>query len=348
VKDKKVFVAMSGGVDSSVAAALLLKRGYNVSGITMKHFKDMEVIDAQNIAKQLSIPHYVIDLTEEFENKIINNFISEYYEGRTPNPCVLCNKLIKFGLLLDKTLEMGADYIATGHYAQIVYDNDLKRYLIKKSANIKKDQSYVLYNLKQEMLKHVLLPVENYTKDEIRAIARDLGLKIASKPESQEICFIKDNDYVKYILEASERKPIKGSFVDKKGNILGQHKGILNYTIGQRKGLGVTFGKPMYVIEIDPINNKIVLGESGEEYYSGLIAENVNYIPFDNVDEELHCEVKVRYTAKTAPAVLKPLDEKTVRVIFEEKQRAVTPGQSAVFYNGDILLGGGIIKKFIS
>lgn len=340
---------MSGGVDSSVAAALLIDNGYNVSGMTIKLFKEDNryLKDAETVANQLNIPFYVVDLSKEFEEYVINYFTNEYLNGRTPNPCVVCNKRIKFGLLFEKAVGLGADYIATGHYAKIDYDNNIKKLLLKKSLNNKKDQSYFLYNLTQNILSRTLFPIGNYTKQQIREIAKNFNIKVATKKESQEICFVENDDYVKYIKQRTGIEGNKGYFVDKNGNILGKHKGIINYTIGQRKGLGIAFGKPMYVIGIDAKENKIILGESGDEFSNNLIADKLNFIPFDELENKIHVKAKIRYAAKPAEAYVEPVDDGKVKVSFIKPQRAITPGQSVVFYEDDIVLGGGIIEKIL-
>ncbi len=350
--NNRVLVAMSGGVDSSVAAYLLKEQGYDVIGaiMTLKRNpltencpKDTAVEDARNVCQKLDIPFYEFDFVDSFENKIINYFIKEYMQGRTPNPCVACNKLIKFDEFYNKAKELDAKYMATGHYAKIIYDAKIGRYLIKKSASAAKDQTYVLYNLKQDQLKHILMPLGEYSKDEIRSIAEKIGLIIADKPDSQEICFIEDNDYIKFIKEQSEYDIKPGSFIDTEGNILGEHKGIINYTIGQRKGIGISFGKPMYVIDINPDKNIVVLGDEKDIFKKELIADNLNYILFDNIDKPIKVKAKIRYAASESDATIIPIDESRVKVVFDKAQRAITKGQSIVFYHEEYLLGGGII-----
>lgn len=347
---KKVMLLMSGGVDSSVCAILLQNQGYDVTGVTMHLKEDQdensnpEIKDAKKVCEKLKINHMVVNLSKDFSNKVINNFINEYILGRTPNPCVVCNKYIKFGKMFDFALELGFDYIASGHYALVEYDKINDKWLLKKS-NEKKDQSYVLYNLNQEKLSHLLLPVGKMEKEEIRKIAKEYDLPVAEKKESQEICFIKDCDYCKFIKGKKNCDLKKGSFIDKEGNVLGEHQGIINYTIGQRKGFGISFGKPMYVIDINPEHNTVTLAEEGFQYTSELIATDLNFILFDKLPGEIEITAKVRYKAPCAKAKLIPLDDNKVKVVFYEKQRAVTPGQSIVFYDGDIVLGGGIISK---
>lgn len=340
---------MSGGVDSSVSAILLQKQGYDVTGVTM-HLQENQdensnpaVIDAKLVCEKLKIPHLVINLSKDFSSKVIKNFTDEYILGRTPNPCVVCNKHVKFGKMFELARKMGFDYMASGHYAVVEYDKNTDKWLLKKS-NEKKDQSYVLYNLNQDKLSHILFPVGNMQKDDIRKIAKEYDLPVAEKEESQEICFIKDNDYCKFIETRTNFSPKKGFFINEKGSILGEHQGIMKYTVGQRKGFGISFGKPMYVISIDSQNNTVTLGEEGSQYTDELIASDLNFILFDKLLEEIEVTAKVRYKAPCAKAKLVPLDENYVKVIFYEKQRAVTPGQSVVFYDGDIVLGGGIIE----
>ncbi|MDQ5983044.1 MAG: tRNA-specific 2-thiouridylase MnmA [Eubacteriales bacterium SKADARSKE-1] len=347
---KKVMLLMSGGVDSSVSAILLQQQGYDVTGATM-HLKtdqdeksNAEIKDAKLVAEKLKIKHMVVNLSNDFSDKVIKNFIGEYLLGRTPNPCVVCNKYIKFGKMFKLAKKLGFDYIATGHYAVVDYDKSTGKWLLKKSDE-KKDQSYVLYNLNQEKLSHILFPVGNMQKDEIRKIAKEYDLPIAEKKESQEICFIKDNDYCNFIESHTNNSPPKGLFINENGSVLGEHQGIMKYTIGQRKGFGIGFGKPMYVISINPQDNTVVLGEEGSQYTNELIATNLNFILFDKPLKEMEITAKVRYKAPCAKAKLVPLDENFVKVIFYEKQRAITPGQSVVFYDGDVVLGGGVITS---
>ncbi|RKD27922.1 tRNA (5-methylaminomethyl-2-thiouridylate)-methyltransferase [Caminicella sporogenes DSM 14501] len=359
----KVVVGMSGGVDSSVAAYLLKKQGYEVIGVMMKIWQEPseEYIesedgccglsaadDARRVANKIGIPFYVVNFKSVFKEKVINYFIDEYLKGRTPNPCIACNRYIKFEELLKKAHSLGAYYVATGHYARIIYDDEKKRYLIKKSSAEMKDQTYTLYNLKQEQLKHILMPLGEYTsKEEIRKIAEEIGLDVANKPDSQEICFVPDNDYGNFIEENIENKIEPGDFVDTKGNVLGKHKGIIHYTIGQRKGLGLSLGKPAYVINIIPEKNQVVIGENKDVFSFKLIAQDVNFISVDKLTKPLKVQAKIRYSAKPAEAVVKPLEKDKVIVEFENPQRAITPGQAVVFYDGDILVGGGIIEKAV-
>lgn len=356
---KKVMVGMSGGVDSSVAAAVLLKMGYDVIGATLQIWSDMSeerrkteggccslsaVDDARRVADKLGIPYYVLNFKDIFKCSVVDYFKEEYLRGRTPNPCIACNRHVKFEAMLDKALAMDIDYIATGHYARIEYDENRQRYLLKKSATDKKDQTYALYNLTQKQLGRTLFPIGAYSKEEVRKIAKELGLTVAAKPDSQEICFVEDNDYGRFIRENTDDEIAPGYFVDIKGNILGMHKGIINYTIGQRKGLGISVGKPIYVVAIDAENNRVVLGDEDEVFSNALIASDLNFISIDRLEGDLRVKAKIRYSAKEADAVIKPYGDNKVKVIFDEPQRAITPGQSVVFYDGDIVVGGGIIE----
>lgn len=342
---KKVMVGMSGGVDSSVAAFLLKEQGYDVIGVNMKmwqfdenHLK--EINDARKVADNIGIPFYIMDFKDIFKRDVIDYFICEYIEGRTPNPCIACNKFVKFDAFLKKAMDLGVEYIATGHYAKI--EKVGTRFLLKKSVDDKKDQTYVLYNLSQFVLQHTLMPCSSYSKDEIRRIAKEIGIQIHDKKDSEEICFIPDNNHGAYIKRNAPDKVKEGNFVDKTGKILGKHKGIVYYTIGQRKGLGISFGKPVYVIDINPWKNEVVLGSEEDIFKKELIAKDVNYIPFDKLNEKMKVQVKVRYSAKPTPAVIMPYEDK-VKVVFEKKVRAITKGQSVVFYDDDIVVGGGII-----
>lgn len=355
---KKVMLGMSGGVDSSVAAALLLDKGYEVIGVTLKIWSDDEtelkntsegccslyaVDDARKVANTLNIPYYVLNFKDIFQEKVIDYFKYEYLRGRTPNPCIACNKHIKFHAMLDKAVSMGFDYIATGHYARIEYDKDKNRYLLKKSITAQKDQTYALYSMTQQQLAKTLMPVGDYEKGRIREIAKQLGLSVSSKPDSQEICFIEDNNYSKFICENTTEEINPGNFVDTKGNILGRHKGIVHYTVGQRKGLGMAFGKPMYVVSIDVEENKVVLGDENEVFSDYLIASDVNLISIEQLNSELRVKAKIRYSSKESDAVIYPLSNNRVKVVFDEPQRAVTPGQSVVFYDNYTIVGGGVI-----
>ncbi|NLG93463.1 MAG: tRNA 2-thiouridine(34) synthase MnmA [Clostridiales bacterium] len=353
---KRVMLGMSGGVDSSVAALLLLKAGYDVTGVTLRLRPDKymqqsaaggccsldDIDDARRVAYKLGIDHLVLNFTELFEKNVIDYFAAQYEAGLTPNPCIACNRHIKFDAMLRRARELDFDYIATGHYA-IIEQNAAGRWLLRK-APASKDQSYVLYSFTQDQLSHTLMPLGGYTKPQARALAEEAGLPVAHKPDSQEICFVENNDYAGFIERYTGKTAPQGNFVDADGNILGRHRGITHYTIGQRKGLGVSFGKPMYVTKIDTVHNEVTLGEEGSQYRSSLVAADLNFIPFDTLETEMDVTAKVRYQAAPAKARLIPLGDGRVRVDFEEAQRAVTPGQAVVFYDGDLVVGGGTIQ----
>lgn len=356
IHKKTVAVAMSGGVDSSVAAALLIEQGYNVFGITMQISQEdwpskdtnkwaTTVEDAKRVAEHLGIPHFVIDLSQQFETCIVNNLVNEYACGRTPNPCVRCNKYIKFGILLRNALAMGADAIATGHYARIQFNQDRGRWSILRGTDKSKDQSYVLCGINQYQIQHTILPIGNFTKEEIINIANEIGLdSIANKPESQDICFISDNNYTSFINRRSGKSITAGPILDTEGNVIGRHQGLAFYTIGQRKRIGVTSPKPLYVINIDSANNAIIVGEKEDLYSSTVYASDFNWISIDNCKEPIAVTAKIRYNMIESPALLQSIDETHVMLTFEEPQRAITPGQSLVCYVGDELVGGGIIN----
>lgn len=356
MEQKNVLIGMSGGVDSSVAAALLKEQGYKVIGATMRlwTYADSEnsthegccaesaVEDARRVCDKLGIDFYVMNFKDMFREKVVDNFVYEYTHGRTPNPCIQCNKYLKFDAMLKKALAMEIDYIATGHYAKIERGADGK-YILKKSAAAKKDQSYVLYNFTQEQLAHTLMPLGDYTKDEVRALAEKYGLAVANKPDSQEICFVEDDDYARFITEYADYTPTPGNILDVNGDKLGEHRGLIYYTIGQRKGIGA-YGRPMFVKEIDAERNTITLGEKGMEFSDTLTACDVNFISGETPTEPIKIQAKVRYQAPPADATLYPLENGDIKLVFDTPQRAITPGQAVVFYDGDTVLGGGTVK----
>jgi tRNA-specific 2-thiouridylase len=359
MEKKKVVIGMSGGVDSSVAAYLLKKQGYEVIGATMQIWQDdgidskeenggccglSAVDDARRVANDLQIPYYVMNFKREFKENVIDYFIDEYMHGRTPNPCIACNRYVKWESLLNRSLEIGADYIATGHYAQVTQLPN-GRYTLKQSATSEKDQTYALYNLTQYQLSHTLMPVGAYTKDEIRAIANEIGLKVANKPDSQEICFIPDNDYAKFIYENTEYKLPQGNFVDLNGNVIGRHKGITHYTIGQRKGLNLSMGHPVFVTEIRTDTNEVVIGNAEDVFANRLLANHVNFMSIEDLDGKMQVTAKIRYSHKGDICTIEKLEDGSVLCTFDEPQRAITPGQAIVFYDGDYVVGGGTIIK---
>ena len=354
----KVVVGMSGGVDSSVAAYLLKEQGYDVIGVTMQIWHDEEqaaqeenggccglcaVDDARRVAAALEIPYYVMNFKKEFKENVIDYFVEEYQNGRTPNPCIACNRYVKWESLLQRSLSIGAEYIATGHYARVVQLEN-GRYTLRRSATLAKDQTYALYNLTQEQLKRTLMPVGKYTKDEVRAIAEKINLRIANKPDSQDICFVPDGDYAAYIEEEAGVKVPEGNFVLTDGTVLGRHKGITHYTVGQRKGLGLALGYPAFVLEIRPETNEVVIGTKEESMTTQLRARNLNFMAVEDLTEPLHVFTKIRYNHKGAWCTIEKTGEDEVLCTFDEPQRAVTPGQAVVFYDGEYVLGGGTIQ----
>ena len=362
--DKKtVVIGMSGGVDSSVAAYLLKKQGYNVIGVTMQIWQDKDpealekeggccslsaVDDARMVANKLDIPFYVMNFKDTFQKNVIDYFVKEYGEGRTPNPCIACNRYVKFEELLRRSNALGAFYVSTGHYAKITYDEKLDRYLLKKSDAVEKDQTYALYNLTQEQLKHTLMPLGEFNnKEEVRRIARELDLVVAEKPDSQEICFVPDDDYAGFLKENADYDIVPGNFEDTQGKVIGKHKGIINYTIGQRKGLGIALGKPAYVVDIVPERNVVVIGEGEDVFGTELLADDINFISIDTLTEPMDVKATIRYSGKETDATIYPNDDGSVKVVFKELVRAITSGQAVVFYDGDILVGGGTIVKKI-
>lgn len=358
MEKKRVVVGMSGGVDSSVAAWLLKEQGYDVIGVTMQIWQDEEpevqeenggccglsaVDDARRVAERLEIPYYVMNFKKEFKENVMDYFVREYIGGKTPNPCIACNRFVKWESLLKRSMDIGADYIATGHYARIEkLENG--RFALRKSATAAKDQTYALYNLTQHQLSHTLMPVGEYTKDEIRAIAEKIGLTVANKPDSQEICFIPDHDYAKFIEENTDCRLPEGNFVDKDGNILGRHQGITHYTVGQRKGLNLAMGRPVFVTAIRPETNEVVIGDNEDVFSRRLTCSKLNWMAVDGIPGEgMRVTAKIRYSHKGAPCMIRIIGEDRLECVFDDPQRAATPGQAVVFYDGEYVVGGGTI-----
>ena len=346
---KKVLVAMSGGVDSSVAAVLLIKEGYEVSGGTFIHYGEcgensLESQNAKKVCDSLGIKHYAFDFRKLFKEKVIDSFALEYDKGLTPNPCIECNKYIKFGAFLDEALKLGFDFIATGHYSSIKTEPDGQRVLIRPT-DLKKDQTYVLWQLNKNQLSHILMPLGDYEKADVRRIAEELKLPCANSKESQDICFIPDKDYGGFLEKNNNRSFEKGCFLDTNGNLLGENKGHQHYTIGQRKGLGIALGKPQFVISKDPETNSVVLGDEKHLFKTSVVIRDVNIMWGKNENQEFSCTAKLRYSAKDSPCRYYPLGENRAVLEFKEPQRAPSPGQSAVLYEGERIIGGGKIEK---
>ena len=351
---KRIVVGLSGGVDSSVAAYLLKQQGYDVIGVTMVNFReknredfngtgaDKIVHDAAKVAEFLGIPHHVVDFCPQFKESVIDYFIKEYFSGRTPNPCVVCNRYIKWKAMMEQGEKLGADYLATGHYARVeALPNG--RYAVKCSVTAAKDQTYALYGLTQEQLAHTVMPLGAYTKEEIRRMAAEIGLPVAEKPDSMEICFIPDKDYAKFIEKTTGVTVPPGNYVNTQGEIIGTHQGIIHYTVGQRKGLNLAMGHPVFVTEIRPETNEVVIGENEDVFAPALRCSHLNAMSVPAFESGMEVIAKIRYNHKGAPAVLKRLGEDELLVEFKEPQRAITPGQAVVFYQGDYVAGGGII-----
>ncbi len=348
-------VAMSGGVDSSVAAAILLEQGYEVIGVTMCLLRDMQedssggccsletIEDAKRVASKLRIRHMVVPMQDIFRETVIEDFVSEYKRGRTPNPCVRCNEFVKFDALLNWALTVGADKIATGHYARVAQNEETGRWLLLRGASKSKDQSYALYRLTQEQLARTLFPVGEKSKPEIRQMAAELGLLVADKPDSQEICFVPDKDYRGFLAKVAPELVQPGPIIDVSGKTLGEHKGIAFFTIGQRKRLGIATGKPTYVVRIDHRTNTVVVGTDADLFASKLVAENINMISIESLPATLAVTSKIRYNASNSAAVVRSLGDDSAEVVFDEPQRAITPGQAVVWYHDDVVVGGGVI-----
>ena len=349
MENKRVLLGMSGGVDSSVSALLLKEAGYEVIGATLELFAGSSCcnintyIDAKNVCNSIGIPHFTYDYKDEFRKYVIDDFIDCYANCKTPNPCIECNKYMKFGFMYEKAKQLDCNYIATGHYAKTEYSNEYKRWVLKKSNAGKKDQSYVLWNIPKDLLSHVLFPLADFEdKDQIRKIARKNNLKVANKQDSEDICFVPDGNYKKFLENNSNIKPKKGNIVNSKGQVLGTHMGLYNYTIGQRKGLGISNSVPLFVLGFNKAKNEVIVGEENELYKKEIIVSDFNLLLVDEIDSWMDVEVKTRYSSKVAKAkILK--EDNNIKVVFDEPQRAITKGQSAVFYVNDIVLGGGKI-----
>lgn len=343
----KVLLGMSGGIDSTVTAILLKQAGYEVIGATMKLCNQSEDVlqSAKNMCKMLKIPHIILDYQKEFKKYVIEDFICCYQCGKTPNPCVKCNKYLKFGYFYEKAKELGCKYIATGHYAKTEYSEKYNRYVLKKSKAEKKDQTYFLYGISKNILEHTLFPLSEYQdKSEIRKIAKENNLPVVNKKESEEICFIPSNNYSEFLHKQADIKSKIGKIVLKTGEILGEHKGLINYTVGQRKGLGIAYPRPLYVLKLDIDKNEVIVGEEKDLYSKSLMANELNWLAIDQIDEPIYARAKIRYRAKESNCKITKINLDDIQVEFEEPQRAVTPGQSIVFYKEDVVIGGGIIK----
>ncbi len=368
--DKHIFAAMSGGVDSSVMAYLLTEAGYRVTGATMTLYRpgmrvdasgaftepaiaedgmlpcgsDSDVRDARAVCERLGIGHRVYDMGEAFCRSVIGDFIREYEAGATPNPCIVCNRCLKFGALLDAAIRDGADGIATGHYARVEYDTGSARYHLRRAVDEQKDQTYVLWQLSQAVLSRVILPLGAYRKAEIREIAASQGFASAHKSDSQDICFVPDGDYAAFLTAYTGREPSPGDYVDEDGRVLGRHKGIIHYTVGQRKGLGIALGAPMFVKSKDAATGQVVLSGNDRLFEKRITVREVNLMALSRLEAPVRCEVQIRYRHKPAPATVFPVGETAAVIEFDEPQRAPADGQSAVFYDGDTVLGGGVIR----
>lgn len=340
----KCMLGMSGGVDSSVSADLLMSEGFEVAGVTLSLCENDErnISDAKSVCDRLGIKHFSFDLKDDFKKYVIDDFSNSYIIGETPNPCLECNKHIKFGKMIEIALENGYDKIATGHYARVMKRDD-GRFLLYKAKDLSKDQSYVLYMLNQYQLSKTILPLGELTKAEVREIAAEKGFINADRPDSQDICFVPDGEYADFIEKETGFESKQGDYIDINGNVLGKHKGIINYTLGQRKGLGIALGKPAFVIDKNADTNQVVLGDEEYLFKTRVIVGDVNFIPFDKLETEMKVTAKLRYRHNAEEAILRAIDEKTVELEFLKPQRAASPGQAAVFYDGDMVIGGGKI-----
>lgn len=350
MNNKKVLIGMSGGVDSSVAAFLLQQSGYDCIGCTMRLYcpagaEEPNLDDARSIADRLDIPFHIVDGQEPFHRLVIGDFIRSYESGVTPNPCICCNKHLKFGYMLDQAMEMGANFVATGHYARIRQDTTTGRYLLYKAADPAKDQTYFLYSLTQHQLAHILFPLGDLTKGEAREIAEVQGFVTARKKDSQDICFVPDGDYVAFIKEYTGKAYPCGNYLDLSGKVVGRHQGAISYTIGQRKGLGIALGAPVYVCHKDMENNTVTVGPNDALFHNALRAKDFNWIPFPALTSPMTVTAKIRHSQHEQSATVYPEENGTVRVVFDASQRAITPGQAVVLYQGDMVIGGGTITE---